>query len=282
MADDVGRKGGTSEIGFRVDTLGETVDEKAEVARTVVLVATVVVLTDTVARWALVAGVGLGVRPIGLGLVAAAVVVGKPARWGSAVGLLAVGLFLGDWTAGVVGAIAAYVATVLAVRTWAGGGEARDGPWSGWLLRYGVVAIVAVFAFVAVESWLFDVLGRAAFSVTAPRAVVTTIPLAILGAPLVRPVARRTERTSWEVPERPMSERSRVIAAVTVVCWVVFGYVGSTLFRFIGQAPPGSVGRRISRTLGAFVGLWGRQGTYAELLLGLLALVVLAAVLRWE
>lgn len=282
MADDVGGKGGVSGTGFRVDMLGETVDEKAEVARTVLLVAAVVVLADTVARWTIAAGVGLGVRPIGFGLAAAAVVVGRPARWGSAVGLLAAGLFLGDWTGGVVNAIAAYVATVLAVRTWASGGEDQDMSWSEWLLRYGVVAIVTVFAFIAVESWLFDVLGRAAFSVTVPRAVMTIVPLAVLGAPLVRPVARRAARASWEVPGRPLSERSRVIVVATVLCWVVFGYIGSALFRFIGQAPPGSVGRRISPALETFVGLWGQQGTYAELLLGLLALVVLAVVLRRE
>ena len=280
MVGDIGGKERGSRSVFRAVTLDEITDGKGEAARRMLPVAIVLFLSNTVAKWAIVAGLGLDIRPLGLGLVAAAVAVGRPARWGSAVGLLAAGLLLGDWTGGVVYAISAYVATTLGVRLWARSDGSRDSAWSDWMLRYGLVAVGTAFAFIAMESWLFDVLGRAAFSVTVPRAVMTTVPFAVLGTPLVRPVARRATGTAWEVPGRPMSEWSQAIVVATVLGWTVLGYVSSALFRLIEQAPPGSIGRRISPALETFLGLWGDQGMYAELLLGLLALAGLAVVLR--
>ena len=65
-----------------------------------------------------------------------------------------------------------------------------------------------------------------------------------------------------------------------MLCWAVVGYVGSFLFRTVEQAPEGAFARRFSPTVEAFIALWGPGGTYAQLLLGIVALAVLAVVLR--
>ena len=259
-------------------------DGRREVPLAAILVAVVVALAETLGGWALAGGVGLGLDPIGLVLVALSIAVGRPARPGSAAGLLAAGALLGDWSGGVVHAVAGFVATALAVRLW----PRRDGDGSGraavpaWLLRYGLVATVAVLAFAATSAWLSDVIGRAAFAVTVPRTVLTTLPPALLGAPLVRPVVEWASGRPWRDPGAPVARRSRVLLAATVVCWTLAGYVGSSLFGALELAPTGSVGRRISPSFEAFVALWGPGGTYAQLLLGVAAVVVLAVVLRRE
>ena len=65
--------------------------------RVVVSIAILVAISNTLVQWILTAGIGVGIRPIGLVIVAAAVVVGKPARWGSAAGLLVTGALLSGW-----------------------------------------------------------------------------------------------------------------------------------------------------------------------------------------
>jgi hypothetical protein len=259
-------------------------DPRREVPLAAILVAVVVALAETLGGWALAGGIGLGLDPIGLVLVGLSVAVGRPARAGSAAGLLAAGALLGDWSGGVVHAVAGFVATALAVRLW----PRRDGDGSGrvgvpaWLLRYGFVAAVAVLAFAATSAWLSDVIGRATFAVTVRRTVLTALPLALLGAPLVRPVVERASGRPWRDPGAPLPRRSRVLLAATVACWTLGGYVGSFLFGALELAPPGSVGRRISPAFESFVALWGPGGTYAQLLLGMAAVAVLTVLLRRE
>ena len=259
-------------------------DVRREVPLAAILVAVVVALAETLGGWALAGGIGLGLDPIGLVLVGLSVAVGRPARAGSAAGLLAAGALLGDWSGGVVHAVAGFVATALAVRLW----PRRDGDGSGrvgvpaWLLRYGFVAAVAVLAFAATSAWLSDVIGRATFAVTVRRTVLTALPPALLGAPLVRPVVQRASGRPWRDPGGPIPRRSRVLLAATVACWTLGGYVGSFLFGALELAPPGSVGRRISPAFEAFVALWGPGGTYAQLLLGMAAVAVLTVLLRRE
>jgi len=257
-------------------------DEWINIARRVSLVAAVVVVAGTLGRWSLAAGFGLGARPVGLVLVGAAVVVGRPARLGGAAGLLATGLLVGDWSGGVVDAIAAYVATVVAVRLWAREDDRREVGWAGWLLRYGAVAVGGVLVFASTGALLFDLLGRAPFSIAVRRTVTASLPLALLGAPLVRMAGERATGTDWSVPGAPVTGRSRRILLGTVVCWSLAGYVGSVLFRVIGLSPSGSLGRRIAPAFEAFVTVWGPQGVWAQLLLGLVALGVIAVVLRAE
>lgn len=251
-----------------------TTDVRSEVIVTATLVAVVVALSETVGRWVVAGGLGLDVDPVGLVLVSLAVVVGRPARPGSAAGMFVAGALLGDWYGGVVGAVAAFVATAVAVRLWtcpSGGG--RD-EWLSWSLRYGVVAVATVLAFAATGAWFSDVAGRAAFGTVVGRTVVSTLPVTLLGAPLVRWIAERAPDRSPRASGEPTTAQSVVVVA-TLACWVVGGYVGSFLFRALAMAPSGSVGRRISPVVEAFAALLGWQGTYAQLVLGILALTML-------
>ena len=248
-------------------------------SRTALTVAVAVALTDTVGRWAASVALGTGVQPIGFVLVAAALVTGRPARWGSAAGLFAAGVVLGDWTGAVVHANAAFVATTIAVRLW-DRSDGRDVGWMAWLPSYVVVAVTALFAFAATSAVLSDVLGRVAFGSTLGRIIVTTLPLALVGAPVVRPLVERAAGTPWSLPGRSLSGRSRTVVVGTVLCWAVGGYVGSLLFGAVEQAPEGAFARRFSPAVEAFIALWGPGGTYAQLLLGVAALAVVAVVLR--
>ena len=255
---------------------------RSDAVRTAARVAVVVALVETIGHWAVAAGLGLGVDPLGLALVALAIVVGRPAQSGSAAGLLVAGVLLGDWSGGVVAATAGFVSTAVVVGLWPHEGANDDAGWGVWLLRYGLVASTAVLGFAATSAWVADIVGRAAFSVTVGRTLVTTLPLALLGAPLVKVAAEQVPGTPQWSPSHPMTRRSRAVVVGTVLCWTVGGYVGSFLFRALGQAPPGAVGRRISPLVGTFVDLWGPQGTYAQLLLGTMALAVLGVVFRRE
>lgn len=277
--DDVGGKGtAEARVPGGVVRVGR---DAGGVLRTASSAAVVVALADTVGRWVAVAALGTGARPVGFALVAAALVVGRPARWGSAAGLLAAGVLLGDWAGGVVRAAAAFAATTVAVRLWIRGGD-RDAGWLEWLPSYVVVATTVVLAFAATSATLSDVLGRAAFGVALERIVATTLPLALVGAPLVRPIAERAAGTSWSLPSRPLPGRSRAVVVGTVLCWTVGGYVGGFLFATVEQAPEGAFARRFSPSLETFISLWGPRGTYAQLLLGAAALAVLAVVLRQD
>jgi hypothetical protein len=195
--EEVGGTGGTVETRVPGNVV-ERARERGSVPRTALTVAGAVALADTVGRWGAVAALGTDVRPIGFVLVAVALVAGRPARWGSAAGLFATGALLGDWTGGVVHAIAAFAATTVAVRLWVPGNDRGVG-WMEWLPSYVVVAVTVVFAFAATSAALSDVLGRAAFGSTLARTVVTTLPLALAGAPLVRPVVERAAGTSWSL-----------------------------------------------------------------------------------
>lgn len=247
--------------------------------RTILLVAAGVSLVVTVLQWTIAAGSGLSIRPVGFAVVAAAVVAGRPARWGSAAPLLLAGFFATGWANGVAWAIAAFVAAAVSTRLW-GGDEEREEGWVPWMLRYAVVAVGGVLVFAATSSWLLDVFGRVAFSITVERTVVTNLPLALAGAPLVRLAAEYTGEGGRKVTSGRPSVKTRAGVVLVALCWVVGGYVGSFLFRIVERVPPGSLERRFSTAVSEFVGLWGRQGTYAQFLLGLVALATIGLLLR--
>lgn len=263
---------------FVTDGLDDARDAVAPAA----IAAVVVALADTLGRWALAGVVEPGLDPVGAALVAVALAVGRPARSGSAVGLLVTGALLGDWTGGAVGAVAGFVAVTVAVRLWTYREERARVGLPVWLLRYALVATVTVLTFASTSAWLADALGRAAFGVVVGRVVVATLPFALLGGPFVRPVVARSPALPWGEPGRSVTGRERGVVVVVIVCWALAGYVASFVFGALALAPPGSIGRRLSPALETFVSLWGWQGTYAQLLLGAVALLVLAATFRGE
>lgn len=241
-------------------------------------VVAVVALADTFVQWAVTATAGPGFQVTGFAVVAAAVVAGRPARWGSAAGLLCVGVLFGSWATAVTWAVAAFATTTVVVRLWVRDGADPEG-WLVWTGRYAFVALVGILLFGATAAWLLDLLGRAAFSVTVGRTLIGNLPLAVLGAPLVRAASRRTPRGGTD-PERPVTGPMRVGVALVALVWVVGGFVGSFLFRTVWQVPPGEIGRQFSPALERLLFLWGWQGTYAQLALGLVAVAVIASLLR--
>jgi hypothetical protein len=248
--------------------------------RTTLLVGASVALVATVGQWVVAAGVGLWLRPTGFAVVAAGIVAGRPARWGSAVGLLVAGTLLGAYSSSVAWALAAFAAAAVSARLWARDDEGSEGGYLSWLVRYVLVAVGGVVVFAATSAWLLDVLGRAAFSVTAARTVSTNLPLALAGAPFVRLGLERAEAHDWGVRGRPLTASTRVAVILIALLWTVGGEVGSLLFRAVQRVPSASLSRRISPAVEEFVTLWGWQGMYAQFALGAVALAAIGLLLR--
>jgi hypothetical protein len=236
-------------------------------------------VTDTLVQWAVTAVAGPRFQVAGFIVVAAAVVVGRPARWGSAAGLLCVGVLFGTWATAVTCAIAAFLTTTVVIRLWAHD-EVDAGGWIPWARRYVFVATVGVLLFAATAAWLLDVLGWAAFSVTVGQTMAANLPLALAGAPLVRAVSDLTPKGGQAEAERPVTGAKRGFVAIVTLVWIVSGSVGSFLFRAARLVPSGRIGRRFHPSLETFIFLWGWQGTYAQLVLGLVVVAVLAGLLR--
>jgi hypothetical protein len=247
--------------------------------RTILLVGAGVALFATVGQWLVAAGVGLWIRPVGLAVVAAGVVAGRPARWGVAGALFLVGLLFGGPSVGVVWAIAGFAAAAVSTRLWVHDERPEEG-WGSWALRYVVVAVAGVLVLAATSSWLLDVLGRGAFSLTVGETVVTNLPLAAVGAPLVRLAVGHVDVRSGAPRTRPPTATTRAAVILVALCWTVGGYVGSFLFRVVEQIPSGGIARELSPAIEAFVAVWGWQGTYAQLVLGLVSLTAVALLLR--
>lgn len=239
----------------------------------------VIVVADALVQWGVTAVAGPGVQVTGFIVVAAAVIIGRPARWGSAAGLLCVGVIFGAWATAVTCAIAAFLTTTVIVRLWAHS-EVDAMGWIAWAGRYVFVATVGVLLFVATAAWLLDVLSWAAFSVTIGQTLVANLPLAVAGAPLIRAVSDLTPEGRQAEPERPVTGAKRGGVALVTLVWIVSGSVGSFLFRAARLVPSGKIGRRFHPGLETFIFLWGWQGTYAQLVLGLVVVAVLAGLLR--
>ncbi|MEF8843708.1 MAG: hypothetical protein V5A62_19130 [Haloarculaceae archaeon] len=246
----------------------------------VLLVGGSVALVATVGQWGVAAGVGLWLRPTGFAVVAAGILAGRPARWGSAVGLLVAGTLLGAFSSSVAWALAAFAAAAVSARLWARDDEGREGGSRSWLVRYVVVAVGGVVVFAATSAWLLDALGRAAFSVTAARTVSTNLPVALAGAPVVRLGLERAGEHDWRVHGRPLTASTRAAVILIALLWTVGGELGSFLFRVVQRVPPASLARRFPPAVVEFVTLWGWQGTYAQFSLGAVALAAIGLLLR--
>jgi hypothetical protein len=246
----------------------------------VLLVGGSVALVATVGQWAVATGVGLWLRPTGFAVVAAGIVAGRPARWGSAVGLLVAGTLLGAYASSIAWALAAFAAAGVSTRLWARDDEESEEGHLSWLGRYVVVAVGGVVVFAATSAWLLDVLGRAAFSVTAARTVSTNLPLALAGAPLVRLGLEHADEYDWRVRGRPLTTSTRAAVVLIALLWTIGGEVGSFLFRAVQRVPPAGLRSRFSPAVEEFVTLWGWQGTYAQFALGAVALAAIVLLLR--
>jgi hypothetical protein len=260
---------------------GTAVERSGAVApwTVILLVGASVALVATIGQWVVAAGVGLWLRPTGFAVVAAGIVAGRPARWGSAAGLLVAGTLLGAFSSSVAWALAAFAAAAVSTRLWAHD-EGGDGGYLSWLVRYVVVAVGGVVVFAATSAWLLDVLGQVAFSVTAARTVSTNLPLALAGAPFVRLGLERTGEHDWRVHGRPLTVPARAAVVLVAILWTVGGEVGSFLFRAVQRVPPASLARRISPAVAEVLPIWGWQGTYAQFALGAVALAAIGLLLR--
>lgn len=248
----------------------------------VLLIGVVVALASTASQWALTAIVGPWLQPVVLVVFIVAIVAGKLAKWGSATGLLVAGALLGDWSGGVACALAAFIATVVAVRLWAHEDSARttSARWHAWFIRYATAGTGAALVFAAVEAWFLDMFGRISFGAIISRTVVASLPLVLLGAPVAWIVLQRVANIEWRTPAEPMNKPTRAFIIAIASLWIVAGYVSSFVFRAAELVPQDELGNRLSPTIEWFIVLWGPQGSYAQLLLGMVSLVTIGAVLR--
>lgn len=241
------------------------------------LVVGVTLLADTVGRWLLTAAFGTGMRPLALLIVLATVTVGSTARWGLAVGLLGSGLLLGDWTGGVLSALAAFAAAMLCVRLWA--------PSPGdssliWLLRYATVAVITALTLTAITAWLSDLFGVTAFSIVVAQSLMGHVILALLGAPIARLSADVGVTTGRRVGREDVSVRGLVLLLVVLVIWIGGGALGSFIYQAANTVPAAVFGRRLASVAEQVVVLGGPQGRYAVTALSVVAVAALVAVLR--
>lgn len=246
----------------------------------VLLVTATVLFLDTVARWTVAPVLGTHVRFVGLAVVLAAIVLGRSAWLAVALGLFGAAAVSGDLLGGVVWAVAGGVSAAVGSKLWARPEQDGDDGRAHWYVRYGTVVVGTVVVLAATSAWLFDVVDRAAFSVTIVGIVPTNLVAPVIGAPLVRWTLARYEERQWHDRDRPLSRAARYGVLGTVVCWVSAGYVASYLFRAIEQASASAVANRLPRPAYLLLTSWGEQGEVAVFLVGVVALGVVAVIGR--
>jgi hypothetical protein len=247
--------------------------------RTILLVGTGVALATTVGQWTVTTGIGPWMRPVGFAVIAAGILAGRPAKWGVAAGLLLTGVLTTGWSTGVTWAVAGFVTASISTRLWARDDGERDESWSAWAFRYGVVVMSGVLMFAATSAWLFDVLGRAAFSVTVGWTVATNLPMAVLGAPFIRLALEYVGEGERGLRASP-TPRIRAAVVLIVLGWTVGGYVGGFLFRVVELVSRGGIAERLGPAVEGFITIWGWQGTHAQLLLGIVSLTMIELLLK--
>lgn len=253
-----------------------------------------VLLVETVGRWLLAVTVGLGVRPTGAVVAVAALLLGPAAAPGVFLGTLLAGLA----TSGIATALASALSVTVGVAI--AGMAARDfgpgvstGP-RGWVLRYVFVVPCAVCIVAATAGLLSGLSGLGSFQLVAGRFLTTNLPLALAVGPVVWYVSRSSDIAAASPEGKrdgpagdaagtgfPSSARRRAaVFGVVSVGWVLAGYAAGFLFRATERVPAERIGDRLVPAAGRFLELVGPRGILVQVLLGALALSLLAVSIR--
>lgn len=242
----------------------------------VVLLTLVVAFLETFGQWGLSAVVGTSVRPSGVAIVVATVLLGAPARWGLAGGMVVAGGALGDWSTGAVYALAAFTASIVCFRLW--DSSRRDTTSVGWIAEYEGVALVTVVLFAATSAWLTDLLGWTAFATPVVVTVAANLPLAAAGGLLAWPLAGATAERRRPDAEA-VTPRTKVAVAGTVFLWAGGGYVASFLYQAMNQVPTALYGRRLPAFAEPVVRFGGDNGSVVLTVFSLVSLAVIVYLL---
>lgn len=224
----------------------------------------------------LAGSLGVDVRTAVLGIMIGTITFGIIARWGIFFGLLATGVVSGDWVGGAVTGLAGVLTAVIFVRLW----KFPD-PRSvrRWLLLYlRTVPVVVVVYAVSVVTF-GELSGILAFDIALVPLVSETLPLAILGLPVVYTTSRFTAGTDFLVVSEPMGQPRRPIAVAVIFLWAIGGYVGSFLFRTVSVVPAERIGEQVHPVAETVLVLSGYQGVRVVLLFNLLAVAVVLSLL---
>jgi hypothetical protein len=261
-------------MGDRHDTL-ELV--RSTTGRQVLSVVLATLVADTLGEWTAVAVTGRAFELDVFVVLVAALTVGTVARWGTAGGFLASGMVGGDWTAGVIAASGAFVATTVCVYFW----FARERTFltKRWIGGYAVVACITSLTLSLVVAWLRDFTGLGPFSIWLPGVLQSNALCAVLGFPFVLAVYRRLGAPPDFETALSSTRRFRLTALVVVTG--SFGMYLTSLFALtVGRVPPATFGRRTTPIVETVVVTVGPAGSPAVVALGVLFVVTLAFVLR--
>jgi len=256
-----------------------------------VALAMTVLLVETGGRWLLSATVGLGVRPTGAVVAVVAVVSGPAAAPGAFFGALLAGLATSGTAPALASAAGVAVAVVLT------GAAARDfGPDGStgprrWTLEYLFVVTCGVCVAAAASGLLSGLVDVGPFQLVVGRLLATNLPLALAVAPVAWYLSRAPGAAGFGLdgvdttgsrgttrPGPPSSARRRAaVFGVASVGWVLAGYAVGFVLRATERVPAGRIGDRLVPVAGRFLELVGPRGVLLQLLLGLVALSLLAA-----
>jgi hypothetical protein len=254
----------------------------------------VVLLVETAGRWLLTVTVGLGVRPTGAVVAVVALLLGPAAAPGVFLGTLLAGLATSGITTALAGALGVTVGVALAgVAATDFGPGASTGP-RGWALRYAFLVSCAVCIVAATTGLLSDISGLGPFQLVTGRFLTTNLPLALAVGPVVWYVSR-SSGVGAAGPERgrdgpadgaagtgftSSARRRAAVFGVVSVGWVLAGYAAGFLFRATERVPAERIGDRLVPAAGRFLELVGPRGILVQVLLGVLALSLLAVSAR--
>jgi hypothetical protein len=187
---------------------------------------------------------------------------------------------VGNWTGGVITAVAAFAAVGVCVRI--GGLRQPDSSLAEWVPRYAAVAVITASTLVAVTAWLSDLFGVTAFSIVVAQSLTGTIALALLGAPLAWLSADVGVTGDWAADRESVSVRGLALLLVVLVVWVGGGALGSFMYQAANTVSASVFRQRLGTIAEQVVVLGGPQGRYAVTALSVVAVLTLVAVLRYE
>lgn len=251
---------------------GETVDlfHREDIALGAVTV-TAVVLSETLVRWFFTPLLGEA-SFFGLTILLLAILVGRRARWGVAVGALASATAFGSFDTGVALALAGFTATTVCARVWTNP-ERHSPRWLGHALG---VALLTVVSVAATRGLLADILEIGSFNIVFAQSLQLLLVPTVLGIPFVWAVTGR-----FPGARRPPSQPTHGLVAAIVVLWGVVGYMVSFLLEAFGLVPHFVAGQELGGTVAAIVRTLS-LGDAATVLVGITAITALAVVMKRE
>lgn len=195
-----------------------------------VVVAVLLLLTETALTWTFVTVTGTIVQMLGLFVMLSTATVGRSARAGIVGGGIAVGAVVGSWFTGATIAVAGVVGVTVCTSLLRLPGE-LSARWIGHCIG---VAVVTATSLAAASGLLAQSLGIAPFSLHLFWSFRTILPMTLIAVPVLGLLVHRPTRIATVSGDSSL--RERLLVAGIVMLWAVGAYGISYLTRRMSLA----------------------------------------------